>query len=114
MKKVWEMAKRIIGKSQPSIILHLLVTDNETEHPKDIANTLASTIIFNSSHEHYSKSFEKSRVQQEKRTLNFNSDNSQHYNELFSLSELQDAFRQCAMTQLLSDLSDQMLKQLAV
>jgi hypothetical protein len=74
MKKVWQMVKHISGKLQPSAIHHLLVDDNKIEHPKDIANTLASTISFNSSHEHYSKSFEKSRVQQEKRPLNFNSD----------------------------------------
>jgi hypothetical protein len=95
MKKVCEMVKRISGKSQPSATHHLLVNDNKIEHPKDIANTLASTISFSSSHEHYSESFEKSRVQQEKRPLNFNSDNSEYYNELFSLSELQDALRQC-------------------
>jgi hypothetical protein len=55
MKKVWEMVKRISGKSQRSTIHHLLVNDNKIEHPKDVAN-LAHTISFNSSHEHYSKS----------------------------------------------------------
>jgi hypothetical protein len=91
MKKV----KCISGKSQPSAIHHLLVNDNKIEHPEDIASTLAYTISFNSSHEHYSKSFEKCRVQQEKRPSNLNSDNLEYYNELFSLSELQDALRQC-------------------
>jgi hypothetical protein len=42
-QKVWEMVKRISGKSQPSTIHHLLVNDNKVEHPKDIANTLASS-----------------------------------------------------------------------
>jgi hypothetical protein len=95
MKKVWEMVKLISGKWQPSTIHHLLLNDKKMEHPKDIANTLSSAISFNSSHEHYSKSFEKSGVQQEKRPLNFNSDNSEYHNQLFSLSELQDALRQC-------------------
>jgi hypothetical protein len=76
MKKVWENVKRISGKSQPSTIRHLVVHDNEIEHPKDIANTLASTISFKSSHKHYRKSFEKSRVQLEKRPLSFYSDYS--------------------------------------
>jgi hypothetical protein len=94
-------------------IHHLLVDDNKIEHPKDIANTLASTISFNSSHEHYSKSFEKSRVQQEKRSLNFNSDHSEYYNELVSLSELQDALRQCHDTAVgPDDIHYQMLKHL--
>jgi hypothetical protein len=95
MKNVWEMVKRISGKSQPSAIHHLLVNDNKIEHPKGIANTLVSTISFNNSHERYSKSFKKYQVQQEKRPLNFNSDNSEYYNELFWLSKLQDALRQC-------------------
>jgi hypothetical protein len=72
MKKVWGMVKCISGKSQPSAIHHLLVSDSKIEHPKDIAITLACTVIFNCSHKRYSKSFEKSRVQLEKRLLNFN------------------------------------------
>jgi hypothetical protein len=78
------MVKRIIGKLQPSAIHHLLVDDNKIEHPKDTANTLVSTISFNSWHKHYSKSFEKSRVQPEKGPLNIHSDNSKYYNKLFS------------------------------
>jgi hypothetical protein len=47
------MIKRIIGQSQRSAIHHhLLVDDYNIEHPKDIANTFASTISFHSSHEH--------------------------------------------------------------
>jgi hypothetical protein len=90
----WEMLKRISGKSQPSAIHHLRVDDHKIEHPKDIANTLASTVNFNSSHEQHTKSFQKSQVQQEERKFNFYSDNSEYYNELFSLAELQDALRQ--------------------
>jgi hypothetical protein len=113
MKKVWEMVICINGKSQPSAIYHLLVDNDKIEHPKDIANTLASTISSNSSHEHYSKSFEKSRVQQEKRPLNFNSEHWEYYNKLFSLSELQDALRQCHDTAVGSDeIHYQMLKHL--
>jgi hypothetical protein len=107
------MVKRISGKLQPSAIHHLLVDDNKIEHPKDIANTLASTISFNSSREHYSKSYMKSRIQLEKCPLNFNSDNLEYYNELFSLSELQDALSQCHDTAVRPDeIHYQMLKHL--
>jgi hypothetical protein len=70
------MVKHICGQLQPSAVHHLVVDDSKIEHPENIADTLASTINFNFSHEHYSKSFEKSRVQQEKRPLNFHSDTS--------------------------------------
>lgn len=113
MNKVWIMVKRISGKYQPSTILHLEQDNNKIEHPQDIANTLASTISFNSSHEHYSKSFQKLRTQQEKHTLNFNSDNSELYNQLFSLSELHDALRQSHDTAVgPDDIHYQMLKHL--
>jgi hypothetical protein len=92
------MVKRISGKSQPSAVHHLLVNDNKIEHPKDLPIHLRLLSASISSHEHYSKSFEKSRVQQEKRPLNFNSGNSKYYNELFLPSELQDALRQCHMS----------------
>jgi hypothetical protein len=113
MKKVWKMVKRISGKSQPSAIHHLLLNDNQIEQPEDIANIFASTISFNSSHEHYSKSFGKSRVQEEKRPFNFNSDHSEYYTELFSLSELQDALRQSHNTAVgLDEIHYQLLKHL--
>jgi hypothetical protein len=93
-KKVWDMVKRISGKSQPSAIHHLMVDNNRMEHPQDIANTLASTISVNSSNEHCTKNFQKIKTLQEKRPLKFLSDNSEAYNQLFSMTELQDALRQ--------------------
>jgi hypothetical protein len=99
----------------PSAVHHLLVQvdDNKIEHSRDTANTLASTVSFNSSHEHYSKSFKKSRVQLEKRPFNFDSDYSEYYHELFSLLELQDALHQCHDTAVGPDeIHHQMLKHL--
>jgi hypothetical protein len=87
------MVERISGKSQPSAIHHL-VNNNKIEQLKGKANTLSSTVSFNSLHKHCSKRFKESRVQQKKRPLNFQSDNLKYYHELFSLSELQDALRQ--------------------
>jgi hypothetical protein len=64
------------------------------EHPQDIANTLASTISVNSSNEHFTKNCQKIKTLQEKRPLKFLSDNTEAYNQLFSITELQDALRQ--------------------
>ena len=113
MKKVWDMVKRISGKSQPSAIHHLQVDNTKIEHPQDIANTLASTVSFNSSPEHYTKNFQKFQAQQEKRPLKFQSDNSESYNHLFSITELEDALRQAHDTAVGPDeIHYQMLKHL--
>ena len=115
MKKVWKMVKRISGKSQPASNSHLLVDNNKIEHPQDIANTLASAISSNSSKNHYRKSFQKVQALQEKRPLKFHSDNSESYNEFFSLTELQDALHQAHDTAVGPDeIHYQMLKHLPI
>jgi hypothetical protein len=91
VKRVWDMVKRICGKSQPSAIHHLMIDNNRMEHPQDIAYTLTSTISINSSNKHCTKSLQKVKTFQEKRPLKFLSDNTEAYNQLFSMTELQDA-----------------------
>ena len=59
-KKVWDMVRKMSGKALPAAIHHLVVDGNNIEHPQDIANTLASTISFKSSDEHYTLNFLKS------------------------------------------------------
>ena len=68
---------------------------------------------FNSSQEHYSRQFQKVKNLQEKRPLKFHSDNSESYNLLFSLLELQDALHQAHDTAVGPDeIHYQMLKHL--
>ena len=92
-KKVWEMLKRISGKSAPGTARHLVVDDGKRiEHPKDIANTIGSTLSYNSSSENLPKSFQKIKTQQEKIPLRFQSDNSEPYNHPFSKTELKNHY----------------------
>lgn len=93
-KKVWEMVKRISGKNQPTPTHHLVVDNNKIEHPQDIVNTIASTFAFNSSPEHLTKKFQRTKIQQEKQPLRLQSDNSEPYNQPFSDTELLDALHQ--------------------
>jgi hypothetical protein len=112
-KKVWDMVRRISGKSQPSATHHLVVDSNRIEHPEDIANTIASTVSYNSTPEHYTAKFQKVKSIQEKRPVKFHSDNSESYNQAFSLIELQDAIRQAHDTAVGPDqIHYQMLKHL--
>jgi hypothetical protein len=57
------------------------------------------------------KNFQKIKTFQEKRPLKFLSDNTEAYNQLFSMTELQDALRQTHDTAVGSDeIHYQMLK----
>jgi ribonuclease HI len=67
-----------------------LVTDK-----KAVANLLASTIAHSSSTEHYSPFFQRGKEKRESRICDFKSDNSENYNTLFTLSELQQALQKC-------------------
>ena len=94
-KKVWDMVRKISGKSKSATYHHLnynFNNANETASTKqDIADTLASTFTLNSSTSHYSEEFQKYKKQQEKTKLNFKSSNNEEYNTPFNLDELKDA-----------------------
>ena len=94
-KKVWDMVRKISGKSKSATYHHLnynFNNANETASTKqDIADTLASQFCSNSSTSHYSEEFQKYKKQQEKTKLNFKSSNNEEYNTPFNLDELKDA-----------------------
>jgi ribonuclease HI len=93
IKKVWQMVKRISGKPQPHTISHLQVNGVTIDQPQDIANSLASTVSHNSSSDHYTPTFQRYKSRAEKTLLKFQSSNLEHYNQPFSLSELQGALK---------------------
>ena len=94
-KKVWDMVRKISGKSKSATYHHLnynFNNANETASTKqDIADTLASQFCSNSSTSHYSEEFQKYKKEQEKTKLNFKSSNNEEYNSPFNLDELKDA-----------------------
>ena len=94
-KNVWDMVRKISGKSKSASYHHLnynFNNANETASTKqDIADTLASQFCSNSSTSHYSEKFQKYKKEQEKTKLNFKSSNNEEYNTPFNLDELKDA-----------------------
>ena len=94
-QKVWDMVRKISGKSKSASYHHLnynFNNANETASTKqDIADTLASQFCSNSSTSHYSEEFQKYKKEQEKTKLNFKSSNNEEYNTPFNLDELKDA-----------------------
>ena len=91
-KKTWDMIRKINGKCTSSI-KHLKKGNTTLESPKDIAETLAATFAQKSSSQNYSDEFQKFKTTEEKTKLNFNSPNSEYYNKLFSIKELNSALK---------------------
>ena len=118
-KKVWRVVNKLKNKSTNSTA-QCLKRDNEIiTNKKEIANILADTISKNSSSDHYSTDFQKIKAVKERNPCNFKSDNSECYNESFSLMELKDALLKCNNSapgpddihyQLLTHLSDPSLE----
>ena len=85
------MVRKIQGKGKSSSLGHLNVNNKKVTSKKDISNNLADAFSKNSSSENYTQKFKNIKQQKEKRNLKFSSDNSETYNQPFSLSELKDA-----------------------
>ena len=75
------------------IAKYLEVNGVHIEHPIEIANSIASTISHNSSADHYLERFRWFKAHQERRPVDFPSDNSEPYNMPFSMSELHNALK---------------------
>ena len=88
---MWNIVRKIQGKGKSSSLGHLSVNNEKVTSKKDISNTLADVFSKNSSSENYSPKFQNIKQQKGKRNLKFSSDNSETYNQFFSLSELKDA-----------------------
>ena len=96
IKKVWDMVRKISGKSKAASHQHLNSNFNggaETKATtkKDIADTLGDAFSKNSSNSNYPKEFQNYQKHQEKIKLNFKSSNNEEYNNPFNLDELKDA-----------------------
>ena len=96
IKKVWDMVRKISGKSKAASHQHLNSNFNggaETKATtkKDIADTLGDAFSKNSSNSNYPEEFRNYQTHQEKINLNFKSSNNEEYNNRFNLDELKDA-----------------------
>ena len=89
------MVRKISGKSKSTSYKHLNTNFNNTEakitSKKDIADTLGSTFMKNSSNQNYCEKFQTYMYDQQKFNLNFKSSNTEEYNNPFNLVELKEA-----------------------
>ena len=96
IKKVWDMIRKISGKTKSPSYTHLNhpVAETKSTSKFDIAETLGETFLNNSCSRNYSEKFQKVKAEQEKIKLNFKSANTEEYNNLFNFDELLDAIKQ--------------------
>jgi len=85
------MVHKIQGKNVKQPIKHLNVNGQTISQLPEIANTIESTISYNSSTKNYSPNFQKYKTQAEQHTIYCTSDNSESYNHPIQLEELKDA-----------------------
>ena len=89
VNKVWDMVHKISGKYKGHQVHHLQQRNGEIATDKEsIAEALAEEFDFNSSTSHYSTKFQHYKRSTERRTLCFNSNNTELYNLPFTILEL--------------------------
>ena len=77
------MVRKISGKSKSASYKHLNTNFNNTE-AKDLADTLGSTFMKNSSNRNYCEKFQTYMYDQQKFNFNFKSSNTEEYNNIKS------------------------------
>ena len=94
VKKTWDIIRKISGKNS-SLPLPYILDHSKTliKEPEETSNVLGQEFAKNSSSNHYSESFQHFKARIEQKTLNFNSNNRETYNDLFNMNELKEALR---------------------
>ena len=94
IKKVWNMIRKISGRTKSPSYTHLN-TSRETKatSKEDISNTFGETFLKNSSSRNYLEKFKNVQKHQEKNKINFKSLNNEEYNNHFNILELKDAIK---------------------
>ena len=97
MSKIYEKIRKIRGK--PPRNIKILTFDNRIYSTvQDIVNLLAESFLRVSSETNYSDRFRQHKEVEERTNLDFSSDNTEEYNALFTIGELQHALSSCGNT----------------
>ena len=99
LTKIWEIVRKFTRKTRYNRPLPVLEVDGQfIDDALEVGNALGRYFSNISSKENYSESF-RTRMHEMSNTLpDFTSNNTECYNELFTLSELVDSIRRCGNT----------------
>ena len=87
-KKVWDFMKRVTSNL---LVNHPSQGSRRATSEKHIANLIAENFAQVSSTKNYSNQYNSIRIKEEKNKIKFTSDNTESYNQPFTLTELQNS-----------------------
>ena len=98
LSKIWTMIKRFkLKRNETYRIPHLIINENNFSTPIEVATAFANHFANVSSHTQYSTQLQdtlNALLQQ----CNFNTDNTEHYNQPFTMYELRSVISKCGNT----------------
>ena len=98
MTKIWKMIKKMKGTYKESIN-HIKKHDgNFAESEKDVADEIGKTFSKNSSSSNYNQTFQKIKLNEEKKKLDFSTEFEEKYNKEFSMKELNACISELSLT----------------
>ena len=92
-KRIWNMIRSINGKRASTPVYHLKTKDGMAETPEEIVEALADNYVKQSSVENHNEEFKRTKSQEEKKDLNFKSNNKETYNRKFTLKDLRKSIK---------------------
>ena len=90
-KKVWNMMRKIEGKCSSTPIPHISMDNKISTNQKDISNSLADNFSKISSSDKQTEKFKKIREREEKKKIQFKSQNTENYNQHLTMTELKES-----------------------
>ena len=90
---VWRAIRKINGKSGSPTLQHLHANGSTITDKKEVANLLASMLEEISSEANINPLFGRLKAQKERERLDFSKDQSEDYNQMFTLSELKESLK---------------------
>ena len=78
--KSWHMVHRIAGKYKKSTICHVISNNTKVTDTEEITNVIAQSFAFNSSKDNYTDTFNQYHIREERKHIDFDTDDNLHYN----------------------------------
>ena len=114
IQKIWKRVNKISQKFKPSTTPCIKIGGNPILDKTDVSNALGEHWARTSSNSFYSPDFNSLRERTEITRLNFNSNNTEHYNSAITMNEINSFLQDCRNTAPGNDqIEYQMLKKMA-